>query len=134
MSGEGDGESPAALSPADAGVANAEPPPVEFDHDRQARVAEARVGLEESLAEREQVAAGQAADDRLLRRSIAYAFTAAAFFQIALADFIFVIYAFVNHWDIDALLGAWLGATVVQVIAVALVVVKSLFPSRDKAR
>jgi len=46
------------------------------------------------------------------------------------SGFRFLIYGFWNHWHIPgSTMIAWLSSTVVQVIAVALVVTNSLFPS-----
>ena len=48
------------------------------------------------------------------------------------ADVIFAVYGSLNDWHIPAgAIDAWLGAAVVQVIAVAVIVVRSLFPRRD---
>ena len=42
-----------------------------------------------------------------------------------------LIYGFANDWHIPgSTMNAWLAATVVQVIAVGLVITKSLFPSK----
>jgi hypothetical protein len=52
--------------------------------------------------------------------------------QVAIADLVFLIYGFANGWELPAgTMPAWLGAAVAQVIAVAIVVARSLFPTRD---
>lgn len=53
--------------------------------------------------------------------------------QLAIADAVFVIYAWSGkNWDLStAVIDTWLGATVVQIVGVALVVTRHLFPRRD---
>jgi hypothetical protein len=54
--------------------------------------------------------------------------------QIVAADIVFVVYGDANAWVIPgSAISAWLGATVAQVIAVAVVIVRSLFPSPPKS-
>jgi hypothetical protein len=54
--------------------------------------------------------------------------------QVVIADVAFFIYGFWNEWEIPGgTINAWLAATVVQVIAVGLVITRSLFPSSAKA-
>jgi hypothetical protein len=49
--------------------------------------------------------------------------------QVMLADVVCLVYGFGNDWHIPPeTIVAWLSATVVQVIAVGLVITKSLFP------
>ena len=49
--------------------------------------------------------------------------------QIVAADAIFVWYGDANGWDIPAAaISAWLGTTVVQIVAVVLVIMNYLFP------
>ena len=52
--------------------------------------------------------------------------------QLAVADAVFILYAWLGvDWNISQpIIGAWLGAAVVQVIGVVLVVTRSLFPPR----
>lgn len=51
--------------------------------------------------------------------------------QVAVADLAFFCYGFWRGWDISAsVMSVWLSAAVVEVIAVALVVTRYLFPSR----
>jgi hypothetical protein len=56
--------------------------------------------------------------------------------QLFVANAVFVAYAWVGTkpaWHIDAdVMKVWLGATVVQVVGVAQVVTRNLFPRRDK--
>ncbi len=53
--------------------------------------------------------------------------------QVALADLVFVVYAFVAGWKLpDNVMIAWLSATVVQVAAVTLAVARGLFPGRPR--
>jgi hypothetical protein len=53
--------------------------------------------------------------------------------QLVIADVVFVLYAALGvHWKISAsVMDVWIGATVVEVIAVVLVVTTYLFPNRD---
>jgi hypothetical protein len=54
--------------------------------------------------------------------------------QIALADGVFVTYGFYRHWDVPGdIMKAWLAATVVEVIGTVAVVVRYLFPRRDRS-
>jgi len=53
--------------------------------------------------------------------------------QVLIADSAFFVYGCRNDWRIPvAAIDGWLSATVVQVIAVALVIAKSLFPENDR--
>lgn len=53
--------------------------------------------------------------------------------QVVVADVVFFIYAYAAGWHIsDRVISAWLGATVVQVVAVALTVTRGLFPPRRR--
>ncbi len=95
--------------------------------------AEHQQRLNEALVRQEETKALQADDDRELRKRFAIWITIAAGMQIAAADVVFVIYATTNSWVIPgSTMSAWLGATVVQVIAVAVVIVRSLFPPQPK--
>jgi hypothetical protein len=55
--------------------------------------------------------------------------------QILIVDVVLTLYAWKGvHWHIEPLISdVWLGATVVEVIAVVLVVTQHLFPSRGRA-
>lgn len=50
--------------------------------------------------------------------------------QVACADVVFILYAWLGmHWQVPtAAIQAWLAATVVQVIGIVLVITRSLFP------
>ena len=54
--------------------------------------------------------------------------------QILIVDVVLTLYAWKGvHWHIEPLISdVWLGATVVEVIAVVLVVTQHLFPSRGR--
>lgn len=127
---------------ADAPASSAPLPPLPSASDELARADLRRVPVpnlyssahqqrihEAAVLERE-VHAEQVADNRKLRRRIADHVTAAIAVQVGIADAAFLIYGFWNGWNIPgSTVVAWLSATVVQVIAVGLVVTKSLFPS-----
>lgn len=53
--------------------------------------------------------------------------------QLVVADAIFVVYAWAGeHWHLDAgVIQVWLAATLVELIGVALVITRYLFPRRD---
>ena len=53
--------------------------------------------------------------------------------QLIVANAVFVVYAWAGeHGDLDAVvIDVWLGATLVQVIGVAAIVTRYLFPRRD---
>jgi|GEM_PF-3869677 len=68
-----------------------------------------------------------------MRKDIAERVFSAIRVQVVIADLAFLIYGFWNGWNLSTgTMQAWLGAVVVQVIAVGLVIARSLFPS-DKA-
>lgn len=54
--------------------------------------------------------------------------------QIAIVDFVLTMYAWKGvDWRVEAwVVDVWLGATVVEVIAIVLVVTQHLFPRRDR--
>lgn len=82
----------------------------------------------EALISQLETRAKQAEDDRKLREKIADRVSWAAGGQVAIADLAFLVYGTANDWHIaGSTMSAWLAATVVQVIAVAIVIVKSLF-------
>lgn len=76
----------------------------------------------------------QRREEHELRKTVAKSVYLATAAQVAIADVVFVVYAWVGkHWDIPAqAISAWLGATVVQVIAVLLVITRYLFPARRR--
>jgi hypothetical protein len=55
--------------------------------------------------------------------------------QLFVADVVFVVYAWAGeHWRLDAgVVQVWLVATLVELIGVALVITRYLFPRRDRA-
>ncbi len=89
----------------------------------------------EKLSSTERIAdarATQAEQANTLRSRYGYALLLLVLLQIVAADAIFLIYAWRGvHWDIpEGTLNVWLGATVVQVIAVVVIVVHYLFPEQ----
>ena len=54
--------------------------------------------------------------------------------QLFVADAVFIVYAWVGRqWDLEpGVVQFWLGATIVELIGVALVVTQYLFPKRDQ--
>jgi len=99
----------------------------EFDPDHQRRFAEATVKKLEIEAE-------QADNDREMRKDVAERIFKAISVQVVIADLAFLVYGFWNGWEIPgSTIDAWLGAVVVQVIAVGLVIARSLFPPGKKA-
>lgn len=67
------------------------------------------------------------------RRTFAQQFRIGMFIQLAIADLVFFIYAWVGEdWKVPtAAINVWLSATVVQVIGIVLVITQNLFPRRD---
>lgn len=115
------GEKPAGdLGSASSGLAHASPSPMSQGHLN--RFNEAEVKSAEIRAELH-------SDNRKLRKTIAERVSYAIGAQVLLADVVFVIYGFGNDWHIPTeSIVAWLGAVVAQVIAVGLVITRSLFP------
>jgi hypothetical protein len=97
------------------------------------RVAEAEARTAEARVRSAEIAADQAKDDRELRKKIANKVFVAAVVQVILADVGFAIYATTRGWSNvrPGTMNAWLGAAVVQVVAVALVIARSLFPAKS---
>jgi hypothetical protein len=80
--------------------------------------------------EQAEAKAGQAGDDRSLRRSFAIWTATAVGIQIVVANIVFVVYGAANAWVLPSgAVSAWLGATIVQVVSVAVVIVRGLFGS-----
>jgi hypothetical protein len=85
--------------------------------------------LHEAAVQERETHAKQLEENRKLRKRIADHVSLAVAIQVGIADVAFLIYGFWNGWDIPGnTIIAWLSSTVVQVIAVGLVVTKSLFP------
>jgi hypothetical protein len=90
---------------------------------------------DEAIVSEREVIAKPADDDRTMRKDIAEAVFAAIKWQVAIADIAFLTYGFWNGWEIPgSTISAWLGATVVQVIAVGVVITRSLFPSEKQSK
>jgi hypothetical protein len=88
-----------------------------------------RERFNEAEVKRAETRAAQDSDNRKMREKIAEWVSYAIGAQVALADIVFVVYGFGNDWHIPSqAIIAWLSATVVQVIAVGMVITKSLFP------
>jgi cation transport regulator ChaB len=122
--GDGSGAAPD-LPSATEELARAQASPVvpitDLSDDHKQRYYEALISQLETRAK-------QAEDDRKLREKIADRVSWAAGAQVVTADLAFVVYGTANDWHIaGSTMSAWLAATVVQVIAVAIVIVKSLF-------
>ena len=85
--------------------------------------------LHEAAVQERETHAKQLEENRKLRKRIADHVSLAVAIQVGIADVAFLVYGFWNGWDIPgSTIIAWLSSTVVQVIAVGLVVTKSLFP------
>jgi hypothetical protein len=54
--------------------------------------------------------------------------------QLLIADIVFLVFAWAGRgWDLSpGVIEVWLAATVVQVVGIALIVTRHLFPSRDE--
>jgi hypothetical protein len=76
----------------------------------------------------------QRREEHELRKTVATWVYRATAVQVAAADVVFIIYAWVGRdWDVPVeAISAWLGATVVQVIAVLLVITRYLFPAHRR--
>jgi hypothetical protein len=88
----------------------------------------------EATVKKLEIEAKQADDDRGMRKDIADRVFKAISVQVVIADAAFLVYGFWNGWEIPgSTISAWLGAVVAQVIAVGLVIARSLFPPGSKA-
>ncbi len=86
----------------------------------------------EAWVKEHEIRAKQADDDRAMRKDIAERVFRAISVQVVIADIAFLTYGFWNGWAIPgSTISAWLGAVVVQVIAVGLVIARSLFPPKS---
>jgi hypothetical protein len=97
------------------------------------RAEEARTAKLEAEADMagEQVATEQ--ENRRLRFGIAIAALALMALQVLVANGIFGWYGAAAGWAVpSSAIGAWLGATVVEVVAVVLVIVNYLFPAEGR--
>jgi hypothetical protein len=75
-------------------------------------------------------------EEHALRKTVAKWSYIALAAQIGIADAVFIAYAWNGrHWNLPvAAISVWLSATVVQVIAVLLVITRYLFPDRGRRR
>jgi hypothetical protein len=104
--------------------ASGQPKPLNLNAEHQRR-------LNEAIVKQQETEAGQAGDNRSLRMTIAVGTSIAIGVQIVVADAVFVVYGAANDWVIPgSTISAWLGATVVQVIALGVIIVRSLFPPK----
>lgn len=104
----------------------AQPRPLNLNAEHEQR-------LSEALVKEAETASDQAGDDRELRRWIAIGTAIAVGLQLIATNVIFVVYGAANAWVIPgSTVSAWLGATVVQIIALAVVIVRSLFPPKNR--
>ncbi len=89
----------------------------------------------EGEVELDRVRRQDAAQDVRLKRLYAYFLPGVMVAQLAVADLGFFLYAWLGvGWRIEtSIMHVWLGATVVEVIAIVLVVTRYLFPRRDLA-
>lgn len=68
-------------------------------------------------------------DRRDLRRLVGVGALVVMIMQILIADWVFIRHAEAVEWRLSATaITAWMGATVIEVIAVVLVIARSLFP------
>lgn len=76
----------------------------------------------------------QRTDEHNLRKTVATWVYLATGGQVIIADVAFYLYAWLGRdWDVPPeAIGAWLTATVVQVVAVLLVITRYLFPGRRR--
>lgn len=76
----------------------------------------------------------QRSDEHDLRKTVAGWVYIATAVQVLIADVLFYLYASLGRdWNVPtAAISTWLGATVVQVIAVLLVITRYLFPGRRR--
>lgn len=87
----------------------------------------------EAWVKEQETHAKQADDDREMRRDIAERVFRAISVQVLIADIAFFLYGFANDWHIPkGAISVWLGAVVVQVIAVGMVIARSLFPTTPR--
>lgn len=100
--------------------ARSKPAPTDEELDLQQRRAEVEREEEKLHTERA---------NRTLRESFAKGALGVMVLQIVAANAIFVWYGDTNGWDVPGVtISAWLGSSVVQVVAVVLVIMNYLFP------
>jgi hypothetical protein len=72
-------------------------------------------------------------ENRRLRFGIAIAALVLMALQVLAANGVFVWFGTTAGWDVpSSAIGAWLGTTVVEVVAVVLVIVNYLFPNQER--
>lgn len=72
--------------------------------------------------------------DIRLKRFYGYFLPSIMIGQLLIADLGFFLYAVGVDWDVEtSVMHVWLGATVIEVIAVVVIVTRYLFPRRDIA-
>jgi hypothetical protein len=104
--------------------AGGQPKPLNLNAEHQRR-------LNEAIVVQQEATAGQAGDDRRLRKWLVIGTSIAVGIQLIAADAVFVAYGHDNSWNIPgSTISAWLGATVVQVIALGVIILRSLFPPK----
>lgn len=72
--------------------------------------------------------------DIQLKKSYAMSMLRLVAGQLFIADVVFIVYAWAGRsWDLEpGVVQFWLGATIIELIGVALVVTQYLFPKRDQ--
>ena len=83
---------------------------------------------------RDELKLRQRSDEHELRKKVARRVYLATGAQVLIADVAFYLYAWLGRdWDLPVeAISVWLTATVVQVIAVVLVITRYLFPDRRR--
>lgn len=82
--------------------------------------------------ERDRAELERAKEENELRRKYAKGILYVLGGQLALSNIVFVVYGWANGWQVPgSAMAGWLGSAVAQAVALAVVVTKSLFPSRD---
>ena len=110
-------------------AASGEREPTPTDEELESQHREIELDTRRAQLEREWDKLTTEKENRALRGSIATGALIVMLIQIAAANAIFVWYGDTNRWDISATaISAWLGSTVVQVVAVVLVIMNYLFP------
>jgi hypothetical protein len=103
------------------------PAPTDEELDLETRLVDLEKGRTELARDKEKLVTDKA--NRGLRDSLAKGALGVMVVQIAAGNAVFVWYGDTNGWEIPgAAISAWLGSTVVQVVAVVLVIMNYLFP------
>ena len=97
------------------------------------RAEEAQIAKLEAEADMAGERVATEAENRRLRFGIAIAALGLMALQVLVANGIFGWYGVAAGWDVpSSAVAAWLGATVVEVVAVVLVIVNYLFPGEGR--